>query len=285
MLDIAIVGAGPAGLSAAINAVTLNKKVIVFGNDPKTSWLYKAKEVNNHLGMFGMSGKDMINAFVNHAKKMNVNIKNGKVIQIMPMGQHFTLNVDNDFFEAKTVIIATGIPRVKMLKNEEEYIGRGVSYCATCDGMLYKGRTVIVYGEDKKAEEEVEFLKGICAKIYFIPKYKTEITTKDNIEVLNGNPNEILGNDVVTGLKLGEKIINGDAVFLLRETTPVKNLLEGLEFDNKIIKVNREMETNIKGVYAVGDCAGTPYQLSKAIGEGLVATQRAVTYIFNEEKK
>lgn len=279
MLDIAIIGAGPAGLSAAINGATRNKSVMVFGNKPTSSLIYKAEQVNNYLGMYGVSGKEMIEQYVDHATNMGVDIHLGKVIQIFSMGDYYTLNVENDFFDARTVIIATGLPMVKMLPKEEEFIGKGVSYCATCDGMLYKNKDVIVFGETQEAEKDVNYLSEICRNVHYVHKYKEVKNINKTVNLINGKPKEIIAGDYVEGLRVKEHELKGNAVFLLRETTPMSKLISGLEMNGKTIKVNRDMETNLPGLYAAGDCTGTPYQISKAVGEGLIAALSAVTYI------
>ncbi|QUI23408.1 NAD(P)/FAD-dependent oxidoreductase [Vallitalea pronyensis] len=279
MLDIAIIGAGPAGLSAAINGVTRNKRVMVFGNKPTSSLIYKAEQVNNYLGMYGVTGKEMIEQYVDHAKSMGVPMHIGKVIQIFSLGDYYTLNVENEFFEARTVIIATGLPMVKMLPKEEEFIGKGISYCATCDGMLYKDKDVVVFGETHEAEKDVNYLSEICRNVHYVHQYKDVKHINHTVNSIHGKPKEIIAGDYVEGLKLKDQELKGNAVFLLRETTPVSKLISGLEMNGKTIQVNRHMETNISGIYAAGDCTGTPYQISKAVGEGLIAALSAVTYI------
>lgn len=282
MFDIAIVGAGPAGLSAAINAVIRNKKTIVFGNKPESSYLYKAEKVDNYLGMPSLSGKEIIEAFYKHAIDAGVKIENKKVQEIFTMGDYYTLNVDNEFYEASKVIITIGVPKSKYIKGEKEYMGKGVSYCATCDGLLYKNKTVMVIGETIEAEEDVQYLSEICQKVYYVPTYKN-INFKSlntNIEVLEGSPKEIYGNNIIEGIKIRDKNINVQGIFFIRESIPINKLISGLEMENNYIKVNRHMETNFQGLYAAGDCTGKPLQLGKAVGEGLIAAQRAVQQLY-----
>lgn len=169
---------------------------------------------------------------------------------------------------------------VKMLPKEEEFIGKGVSYCATCDGMLYKkNKDVIVFGETQEAEKDVNYLSEICRNVHYVHKYKEVKNINKTVNLINGKPKEIIAGDYVEGLRVKEHELKGNAVFLLRETTPMSKLISGLEMNGKTIKVNRNMETNLPGLYAAGDCTGTPYQISKAVGEGLIAALSAVTYI------
>lgn len=280
MFDIAIVGAGPAGLSAAINTVIRNKKTIVFGNKPESSYLYKAEKVDNYLGMPSLSGKEMIEAFYEHALDIGVKIENKKVQEIFAMGNYYTLNADNEFYEASKVIVTIGVPKSKYIEGEKKYVGKGLSYCATCDGLLYKNKTVIVIGETSEAEEDVQFLSEICKKVYYAPSYKKVGKLSFNVELLDGKPKEVYGSDIIEGIKIGDKDIKVEGAFFIRESTPIGKLISGLEMENNYIKVNKHMETNFQGLYAAGDCTGKPLQLSKAVGEGLIAAQRAVQQLY-----
>lgn len=275
MIDIAIIGAGPAGLSAAINSVIRNKKTIVFGNKPESSFLYKAERVDNYLGMPFLSGKQMIDAFWKHANSMNVKIEIKKVQQIFPMDNYYTINANNEFYDAKKIIIAIGVQKSKYIEGEKDYIGKGVSYCATCDGMLYKNKTIILIGETQEAVEDIKYLSQICKKVYFISKYLPEVSAY-NIEQLNGKVNKIYGEDVVKQIKIDDRMIDVDGVFFVKENTPINSLIDGLEMNGNYINVNRNMETNFKGIYAAGDCTGKPLQISKAVSEGLIAAQSAI---------
>ncbi len=275
MIDVAIIGAGPAGLSAAINSVIRNKETVVFGNRPESSLLYKAERIDNYLGMPCLSGKQMINAFWQHASDMGVRIEIKKVQQIFTMDNYYTINANNEFYDAKKVIIAIGVQKSKYIKGEKEYIGKGVSYCATCDGMLYKNKTVILIGETQEAVEDIKYLSQICKKVYFISKYVPGFSAS-NIEQLEGKVNEIYGEDIVKQIKIDNEIIDVDGVFFVKESIPIDSLIDGLEMNDNYIKVNRNMETNLKGIYAAGDCTGKPLQISKAVSEGLIAAQSAV---------
>lgn len=285
MLDIAIIGSGPAGLSAAINGVIRNKKVKIFGNDISTSYLYKAERVDNYLGMFGATGREMMENFYGHAKEMNVEIENKKVLEIFPMGDFYMLNVENEFIEAKTVILANGITKANTLPGEEVLLGRGVSYCATCDGPLYREKTVALIGDSKHAEEDVNYLSEICEKVYYIPLYKDFGTFGENVAILADRPKSIAGENFVEKLVLKDSELEVSGVFIIKESIPTTQLLKGLELEDKAIKVNNFMETNMPGVYAAGDCTGRPYQVAKAVGQGTTAALQAVSYLHAKEKE
>lgn len=279
MLDIVIIGAGPAGLSAAINGVIRNKKVRVIGRNPKTSYLYKAEKVDNYLGIHDVTGPEMVDQFVKHALDMGVEIVDGKVLEVFSMGDYYALNVGNNFIEAKTVIIANGLGKSKAMPGEKEFLGKGVSYCATCDGMLYRDKTVVIIGETEEAEEDVNYLQEVTEKVYYVPLYKDIKNVNEDVEIIRSKPKKVLGETVVTGLTLEDRDLEVQGVFIAKETTPIAQILGGLELDSNSIKVNRQMETNMPGVYAAGDCTGRPYQVSKAVGEGVVAALEAVSYL------
>lgn len=279
MLDIAIIGAGPAGLSAAITGVIRNKKVKVFGNPMTTSYIYKAEKVKNYIGMPDVTGQEMMERFTSQAKEMGVAIQTGKVIEIFPMGESYMLNVENEFIEAKTVILANGITKTAVLPGENEFLGRGVSYCATCDGPLYRGKAVVVIGDSSHAEEDANYLAEVCEKVYYVPLYKNIEHLDERIEIKKGKPVQIFGETVVAGLELDSMSLDVSGVFIIKENIPTSKLLNGLELDGTAIKVNRMMETNFKGVFAAGDCTGKPYQVAKAVGEGNIAVLQAVSYL------
>ena len=279
MIDIAIIGSGPAGLSAAINAIARGRKPVVYGRSMDTSFLYKAEQVDNYLGMGGLNGEEMLEKFKSHAIEQGVEIKEGRVLQIVPMGDYFAINFENEIENARAVILASGIVKGNKIQGEEEFLGRGVSYCATCDGMLYRGKDVAVIAETHEAKEDVEFLSKIARKVHYIPAEGFEIAGGGNISVYQTKAVEVVGGDFVVALKTEEKIIECQGVFFVKGTMPFDSLVAGIELDDGMVKVDRLMQTNIEGVFAAGDCTGWPFQISKAVGEGLVAAQQADRYI------
>lgn len=285
MIDIAIIGAGPAGLSAAINGVARNKTVAVFGNKKDTSAIYKSKWINNHLGMPEITGEEMMDRFYKHAESVGVKVGEGRVFQIMQMGGYYSVNFENEFYEAKTVILAVGTSKGSKVKGEDEYLGLGVSYCATCDGMLYRGKDVLIVGEIEEGDSDANFLSGICNKVYYLPKHGRPKNISDKIEVIDGRVTEIIGDEYVTGANLGDRMLECEGIFFIKKTPPLSSLIYGMETEDNLIKVNRRMETNLAGVYACGDCIGWPYQISSAIGNGLIAAQQAAKYIESAENR
>ena len=280
VLDIAIIGSGPAALSAAVNARQRNKSVCVFGRSLDSSLLFAAEKVDNYLGMPDIAGEEMLNRFYEHAVKNGVEFRECRIKQILSMGDRYMINADNDFIETKTLILAIGLSKSKGITGEMDYLGQGVSYCATCDGMLYRGKRVIVVGENEEGEAEANFLADICAEVTYIPLYQPVLNLKENVKLLEGKPKAVLGEDGrVCGLEMENGSLPCDGIFFAKNSMPPESLLYGLQTDGRNIIVNRSMETNLPGVYAAGDCTGAPYQIAKAVGEGLVAALSAAAYI------
>jgi thioredoxin reductase (NADPH) len=277
MVDILIVGAGPAGLSAAINAVTRGKSVRIFSN--KENYLSKAERVDNHLGFYNISGKELMNKFKEHAEAMNIKVEDGKVVNILPMGESLMVNINGEIEEAKKVILAMGISKVKELPGEGRLLGMGVSYCATCDGMLYRGKNAIVWDQSKEALEEANYLNSIGVNVTFVSMKSRSEELNSNIKYINGTLSEVSGENKVEAVLVGNERIQADAVFMLRDAVAPTALVDGLKTEGNFIAINRNMETNIDGVYATGDITGKPLQLSKAVSEGLIAAQHAASQI------
>lgn len=278
-LDIAIIGSGPAGISAAINAKVRNKTFMVFGNKEMSSKLHKAHEINNYLGFYGKSGQEMKDIFLEHASSMGITITQARVTNIYDMGGYYSILANNEIYEATTVILATGVNFGKPFKGEEEFLGRGVSYCATCDAPLYKGKEVVIIAYNKHEEAEVDYVAEMVSKVTYIPMYKEEVSVKECVEVIRDIPLEIKGEQVVEKLILKEHEIPTQAVFILRDSVSPGQLIPGLELDKNHVKVDLMMKTNLPGCFAAGDIAGLPYQYIKAAGQGNVAALSAAGYI------
>lgn len=277
--DIAIIGSGPAGLSAALNAKIRNKSIIVFGSKDLSPKLLKAPKVNNYLGFYDITGKELSEKFKAHIDRMDITITEERINNVYAMGDYFTLMVNEKMYEATALILATGIEYTKPLKGEEEFLGKGVGYCATCDAPLYKGKIVTIIGYNREAEEEANYVSELAAKLYYVPMYIGDLHLNANIEVVNDRPLEIIGNNKVSKLILKNREIETDGIFVLKDSISPAQLVPGLEIVDGHIKVDREMKTNIPGCFAAGDCVGKPYQYIKSAGEGITAALSAVTYL------
>lgn len=268
--DIAIVGSGPAGLSAAINAKIRNKNIIVFGSSELSGKLIKAPKIDNYLGLPGITGIQLKDRFQQHVANMGINITYERINTIYAMGQYFGVAVNEKMYEASAVILATGIEYTKALKGEEEFLGRGVGYCATCDAPLYRGKVVTIIGYNKEAEAEANYVNELSKKTYYIPMYKESLNLSENIEVVRDKVVEISGGNKVEKVILKSKEIVTDGVFVLKDSIAPDKLVPGLIMENGHIKVDMDMKTNIEGCFAAGDCVGRPYQYMKAAGQGQI---------------
>lgn len=263
--DILIVGGGPAGISAALTARNRGKTVGVIKNPPETSYLYKAEMIKNYPGM-ALSGREMLDSFTTQLKESGAEEISGKALSIMPLGKSIGVAVGNDFYESTSVIICTGMSRKPLCDGETEFLGRGVSYCATCDGMLYKGKSVAVIGNSEEAKADAQFLRDIGC----------------DVKTFSGWGKY----DITGGMKADTLIADGqeyktDCIFILKETLSAETLVSGIESVDGKIKVDRKQKTNLPGIFAAGDCTGAPFQLAKAVGEGNVAALSACEYIDN----
>jgi thioredoxin reductase (NADPH) len=283
--DLAIIGSGPAGLSAALNAKIRNKKFIIFGSKELSTKLAKAEKINNYLGFYGKSGAEIRDEFSKHLESMDISITEEKVNSIYAMGDYFTLMVNEKMYEATSIILATGVNFGKPFKGEEEFLGKGVGYCATCDAPLYKNKVVTIIAYNKHEEAEANFISTIAAKVYYIPMYKETVEVNETIEIIKDTPVEVCGDSKVSKLKLKNSEIKTDGIFILRESISPGQLVPGLKMDGNHIEVDRKMKTNLNGCFAAGDIVGAPYQYIKSAGEGNIAALSAVSYIDEINKK
>lgn len=259
--DLIIVGGGPAGLTAAIHARARDKSALVISNDPLASPLCRAPAMANYPGLPGVTGKELMERLLAQARDLGVELKRGRALSVMPMGESVMVSVGSDVVEGRAAVLAPGVSRAAPLKGEAELLGRGVSYCATCDGMFYRGRSVVCAGDAPNFDEEVEFLRSIGCEVA--------------VRRLAGL--SILGEDAVTGVRdaKGEET-PCQGVFLLRATIAPAQLAPGIETEGGYIKVDGRMATSLPGVYAAGDCTGQPLQLAKAVGQGQLAAHFAI---------
>ena len=278
MYDIAVIGGGPAGLSAAVQARVRNQSVLVVGGDRRDNPLYKTPAIHNYLGFPQVSGQALLDAFQAHAREMGAEQKEGRVLNIMPMGGTFYLSIGSDMEQARAIILATGVVQAAKYPGEEAHLGAGVSYCATCDGMLYRNKEVVVVGKAADSPQEANYLRELGCKVTYVSD-KAPDGLRPDIPFVKAPKVEITGGAKVEALRAGGVTIPCDGVFILRPSVAPAQLLPGLALEGGYIRVDRNMATNVPGVFAAGDCTGLPLQVSKAVGEGLVAGLRAAEYV------
>lgn len=279
LYDLAVLGCGPAGLSAAVNATIRNKKVVVVGAEVCSPPLHKAQKINNYLGMPDVSGGELLDRFVQHARQIDIEILNSKATSISELNGLFSILLGDEIITTRSIVIATGIPYRATLPREDYFLGRGLGYCATCDGPIYRGKDVIIVAHSSEAEDEANFMAEICRRVYYLPLYKNPGKLHHAVQMVDSRPKDIMGDEFVVGLELKDgSILNAEGVFVLGGETAPDRLIPGLEIKDNHIVVNRQQETNLPGVYAAGDCTGPPYQVAKSVGEGQVAGLNASRY-------
>lgn len=278
--DVAIIGTGPAGLSAALTLKNRNKRILLLGSEQISAKVAKAHEVNNYLGLPAMKGDALAEHFLNHVKQMGIAITNDSITTVYAMGDYYALqSKSNEMYEASAVILATGVNFGKPYPGEERFLGRGVSYCATCDAPLYKGKKVAIIGASPKEEAEAEFMAEVASEVSYIPMYEETVKVSKQINVIQDIPVEIVGDRMANQLVLKGQTLEVDGIFILRESVSPAQLVPGLTLDGNHIAVNRKMETNLKGCFACGDIVGAPYQYVKSAGEGNIAAISAAAYL------
>ena len=268
MFDVIIIGGGAAATAAVLTLKNRGKSAAVITNKLDTTSLWKAEKITNYPGLPAMTGAEMSELFRRQIDEAGATVITGRAISVLPMGDSFGVAVGSDYYMARSIILAAGITREKLYPGEAEFLGRGVSYCATCDGMLYRGKTVAVVGAGEEAKVDADFLEGIgCTVLRFEKNGKYEIRggMKADTLVFAGEEYKV------------------DCVFIIKDTVSVTKLVPGLEYDQGGIAVNRRMETNVPGVFAAGDCTGKPFQLAKAAGEGNVAALSACDWLAKQK--
>lgn len=282
--DIAVIGTGPAGISAAITAKIRNKTVLLFGSEPISFKVIKAHKILNYPGLPSVTGEMLAKQYIKQLDELNINIIQERVNAVYAMGSYFVIQTNDKQYCTDSVILASGMVTGKPLMGENEYLGRGVSYCATCDAQFYKGKKAAVIGYNKAAADEAEYLSEIAEKVIYFPMSKAEPKESEKIGICREKPLEITGNMKVERLKTDIAVHDVDGVFILREALFPKQLVPGLAVEGNHAAVNLQMETNIAGLFACGDITGTPYQYIKAAGQGNVAALSAAAYLTDKNK-
>ena len=283
--DTAIIGTGPAGVSAALNLKIHQTTFVWIGSRNLSDKISKAEKISNYPGFLYATGTQLNDAFRRQIEEMGIEITEAMVNTIYRMGDHYALAAGANFYETKTVILTTGIVNRNVLPGENELVGRGVSYCATCDGGLYRGRKIAVICNNRRFEHEVKYLSDLAAKVYYFPGYKEVSDLPENVEKMNVRAVSIDGGERVSQISLSDgTILPVDGVFCLRDSISLATLLPGLETKDGHIAVDRAMATNLRGCFAAGDCTGRPYQYTKAVGEGNVAAHSVIEYLADYDK-
>ena len=273
--DVIIIGAGPAGISAGLYTQRANKKTLIIYNEKSS--LEKASKIENYYGFpNGISGKELYQNGIMQAKNLGIELKKEEVIKIEKIKETFEVSTSNRKYISRNVILATGnkknTPDIKGIKELE---GKGISYCAICDGFFYRGKDVAVLGSGDYAISEVNDLLNVANKITILTnKKKVPDFRAENVKVETRGVIAVKGENQLESIELedGTKL-EVDGLFVAQGvagSTDFARKLGALVKDNKIV-VSDKMETTIQGLYACGDCVGGIYQIAKAINEGMIA--------------
>ncbi|MGQ9758975.1 MAG: NAD(P)/FAD-dependent oxidoreductase [Candidatus Methanomethylicaceae archaeon] len=295
--DVVIIGGGPAGLGATIYSSRAGVSTLLLEGFMLGGRSLYARDIDNYPGFpDGISGNELAMKLVRHAERFGAVIRVGESVTEMELcGKVKFVRTTNNEYRCRSVIIATGVRQKKLdIPGEEGLIGRGVSYCATCDGPFFRGKKVAVVGASEEALSDLIYLSSLTKNIIWIPN--TDSVDEDaaktvgarSIEILRGSRVvSVLGENKVTGLKLkgedGKEVnLSLDGVFVAMGTAPFAEILKnaGLRMDKEgYIIINEDMETNLIGVYAAGDCTGKSHQIIVAVGQGAAAGIRASDYV------
>ena len=298
MYEIIIVGAGPAGLTSAIYAKRASKKVLVLEANTYGGQIINTLDIENYPGDNHISGFDLATNMYNQAKELGAEIKFEKVVEIKNSSKYKEVITPNNKYKCKALILATGSENRKLgLSNEDELIGKGVSYCATCDGAFYKDKIVAVVGGGNTAIEDALYLTDICKKVYLIHRRDTfrgeeatlnKLKEKDNItfiynsNVTKLNANDVLESIIVTDKEGNKKELEVSAIFIAVGRIPEnQNFAKIIKLDEKGYVIAKEnCHTNRRGIFVAGDARSKDLrQLVTATADGAVAATESIKYI------
>mgnify|MGYP000847245572 FL=1 len=304
MYDILVVGAGTAGLSAGIYGVRQNKSVLILEANTFGGQIINTPDIENYPGIAHTSGFDFAMGLYQQAIDLGVEYRQARVASIEDAGDHkIAVLEDGDRIASRTIILATGAKNRPLgLAHEKEWIGRGISYCANCDGMFYRKKIVAVNGGGNTALEDAEFLSNIVEKVYVIhrrdqfrgePVRVEKLRARENVEfVLNANITALLGQDRLEALEVTDKITGEKRIIKVNGLfVAIGQAPENMIFSNVVgldkggyIVAGEDCKTNVDGIFAAGDTrTKTVRQLTTAASDGAVAALAAVAYIHDNE--
>ncbi len=298
LYDLVIIGGGPGGIASAIYAIRARMKVLMIEKAGIGGQIAVSDIIENYPGFPSVSGPELMQAFEDHAKGIGLEIKYATVKKIQKTDSLFAIEIGEGSLKSKSIIMATGAEPARIgIPGETEFIGRGVSTCATCDGPFYRDKEIAVVGGGDTAVKESIYLSKLVKKIYHIHRrgsFRAEkvlqerVFEKDNIEFLwFHSPLEIKGDQsgvtqlVVENSKDGsQKTIDLLGVFMFVGIVPSTSFVDCEKDDSGFIKTDEKMESSVKGLFAIGDCRVTPLrQVATAVGDGAIAATKAEEYV------
>lgn len=286
MYDVIIIGAGPAGVSAAVYAKRGGLNVLVIAKD--TGTLEKAKKIENYYGFKSITGEELYRNGLEQLKHLNIELVKDEVVQLNYTNK-FEVTTVNNVFESKYVVLATGVSRnVPNIRGIKEFEGKGVSYCAICDAFFYRNKNVAVLGSGNYAIHEAEILKPVAKSVTLLTNNEKLVENRDiDLNVNEKKIREVRGYDKVDEVVFDDDTkekVNG--IFVAIGTASTNDLARkiGARVENNNILVNENLETNVPGLYACGDCTGGILQISKATYEGTKVGLEIINKIKNGKK-
>lgn len=285
VFDMLIIGAGPAGLSAVVNAKARNIDALILDARSPVAKVRTYPEITNYLGFPKATGAELATRFAEHLAKTGCEFRKERTLKIMPGDGTLTTSTDKGIYTSRSVVLAVGVAQKSLLPGEEDYLGRGVSYCVTCDGALFRGKDVVVVGYIPEGEEEANTLAGFARSVTYVAMYKNVTALDPAIRLVHETPVRVEGGSRARMLVTESSELPADGIFILREAIPITTILPELPIEDRFIEVDREMYTGIAGVFAAGDCTGPPFQIAKAVGEGQVAALAAARYVHGITRK
>ena len=296
--DVLVVGSGPAGLAAAVAARGRDKSVLVVGNPWQESPLARAERIDNYLGLPGVNGRELMEHFSAHAQRVGVEFHTGRVVAVMAW-EGFALTAGSEVFQGRTLVLAPGVARLAKYPGEAELLGRGVSYCATCDGSFFRGKTVMVVGGGNTAAADAIYLSRLAERVILVhrrdklratPVYHEQLAKLENVSfmwntevrALRGEEGKLVSAQVE---HLGDgalETVPVDGVFVAVGTQPNTEFLAGaLPLDaGGYIVASETGETSIPGVFAAGDVrAKALRQVVTAVSDGAVCAEQAANHV------
>lgn len=285
--DIIIIGMGPAGVSAALYAHRAGREVLVIGQE--SSALAKAEKIDNYYGIpKDTTGAQLFQMGITQLKESGIDTNNSQVVSIEWFGDFNVKTVENSFV-AKSVVLATGTQRrAPKIQGLLEFEGRGVSYCAVCDGFFYRGKIAAVIGEGEYAAEEASYLKNLAQKVYILTNGAKPAKIVDGIEYIDKKIKKIDGENTVSSVIFEDASkIDTNGVFVALGVAGAGDFARklGVEMNGNAIKTDEKCATNIPGLYAAGDNLGGMLQVAKAVYQGAVAGGESAKYVRNEKGK
>lgn len=278
--DVIIIGKGPAGIQAAIYLQRANKKVIVIGKDAGA--LGRADVIDNYYGIeHPIDGKSLIELGVRHAQSFGTEVLTDEVINI-EKNDFFDVKTINGLYQAKTVLLATGKSRVTMkVKGFDRYRGKGISFCAICDGYIFRKKPLGLIGHNEFMLQELEELKHFTDDITLFTNGQTLVSEVSGVKINTEVIEEFVGEDVITGIKTASGITPLSAVFAAIGTPSASDfaLRMGVIMNNNNIEVGPDFMTNIDGLFAAGDCIGGLLQIAKVVSDAAHAAMSITKYL------